>query len=94
VRVGGDVKPPELVSRREPVYPPLARQMHVQGTVSVEARIDRQGRVTEVVPLQGHPMLRTAAVEAVRHWTYRPATLNGQPVESASRVEVNFIAGK
>jgi protein TonB len=38
-------------------------------------------------------MLRQAAMDAVKRWTYRPAVLNGQPIESTSRVEVNFVAG-
>lgn len=93
-RVGGDVQPAELRTRRDPTYPPLARQSRVSGVVQLEARIGADGRVKEVRVLQGHPMLRSAAADAVKQWTYKPAMLNGQPIESSSRVEVNFVGGK
>jgi periplasmic protein TonB len=93
VRVGGNVRPAELLTRREPVYPPLARQSRVGGVVVMDVRIGADGRVKSVTPLEGHPMLRGAAVEAVRQWTYKPASLNGDAVESNSRIEVRFVAG-
>jgi TonB family protein len=94
LRVGGVVRPAELSTRREPVYPPLARQSRVGGAVKVDVKIGTDGRVKEVKAIEGHPMLRGAAVEAVKQWIYKPATLNGQPVESNSRVEINFVGGK
>jgi protein TonB len=93
-RVGGDVQAAELRTRRDPTYPPLARQSRVSGVVQLEAKIGADGRVKEVRVLQGHPMLRSAAADAVKQWTYKPAMLNGQPIESSSRVEVNFVGGK
>ena len=74
--------------------PQLARQAHVQGAVTVEAVIGADGKVISVNALQGHPMLKSAAMEAVKRWVYKPATLNGQPIESTSRVEVNFVGTK
>jgi TonB family protein len=89
-RVGGQVQEAVLVSRREPGYPPLAKQSRVQGIVHLEATVARDGKVTGVKVVSGHPLLREAAAEAVKHWIYRPALLNGQAVEVTTRVSVGF----
>jgi len=41
--------------------------------------------------VSGHPLLRSAAVAAVKQWVYRPTYLNGKPVESESRISLNFV---
>jgi TonB family protein len=90
VKVGGAVSEARLLARREPVYPPLARQARVSGTVRVQARITKDGQVTEVTVISGHPLLRQAALDAVKQWTYSPSMLNGQPVEAHTIVDVTF----
>jgi protein TonB len=40
--------------------------------------------------ISGHPLLAKAALEAVSHWLYRPTLLNGEPVEVATQITVNF----
>jgi len=82
--------PAELVSRVNPLYPPAARALRVEGTVQVEASIAKNGSVTNVRVISGHTLLRDAAAQAVRQWKYKPATLNGQPVESTSQVTLKF----
>jgi len=79
-----------LVKKVAPVYPPLARQAHIQGTVILKIVIDKSGNVFSVQLVRGHPMLSPAAMEAVRQWKYQPYLLNGEPVEVETNVEVNF----
>jgi len=43
-----------------------------------------------VLLVRGHPLLVSAAVEAVKNWVYRPTMLNGEPVEVATTIDVNF----
>ena len=90
VRVGGNITTPALVSRVEPVYPPLAVRAHVQGVVILEAVVDRQGRVESVTVLRSIPLLDAAAVEAVGQWRYSPLLLNGQPERFVLTVAVSF----
>lgn len=90
VMVGGDVKPPQLLIYVKPVYPPLARQARIQGQVRIAAILARDGSVTSMQLVSGHPLLVQAALDAVRLWRYRPTLLNGQPVEVAMSVDVNF----
>ena len=56
-----------------------------------EALVGPSGRVVETKLISGHPLLREAALGAVRQWTYKPAMLNGEPVESRTQVRVNFL---
>jgi TonB family protein len=91
IRVGGDVQPPVKVSAPSPQYTEIARKARIQGVVIVEAIIDKEGKVTNVKVLKGLPMgLDTAAADAVKKWTFQPATLNGKPVAVIYNLTVNF----
>jgi TonB family protein len=90
-RVGGGVTRPEIVTSAKPVYTELARRARVTGTVIVEAVIDEQGTVTDVRVLKGLPMgLDRSAVEAIKAWKFKPATLEGRPVPVYYVLTVNF----
>ena len=80
-----------LVRRVEPLYPTLARQVHVSGTVELRAIIAKDGGVINLEVISGHPMLVRAAVDAVRQWHYRPTLLNNQPVEVQTFITVKFV---
>jgi TonB family protein len=91
MRQGGQAVEARLVRRVAPVYPPLARQTRVSGIVRVRAVIGKDGKVKHVTALSGPPLLRQSAVETVARWLYNPAMLNGEPVESDTQVDVNFM---
>lgn len=90
VKVGGDVQPPKLVSSVMPVYPSVARSAGVSGKVIVQASISATGAVVATSVISGPALLRQAAVDAVRHWKYQPATLNGTPVAVDISVTMSF----
>jgi periplasmic protein TonB len=90
VRVGGNIKEPQKLKNIPPVYPDVAKQARVQGTVILEATIDTSGRVDNVRVLRGIPLLNEAALSAVRKWVYSPTMLNGTPVPVIMTVTVNF----
>jgi protein TonB len=92
VRIGGDVRPPRLLSGPAPVYPVLAKQSRIQGTVVIEAIIDERGNVIEEKVISGHPLLIPAAMKAVSQRKYEPTVLDGAPTPVDLRVEVNFHA--
>jgi len=73
-----------------PDYPLLARQMKVQGAVSLQALISRDGTIQELQILSGPEILAAAAREAVKQWHFKPYLQNGQPVETQARITVNF----
>jgi periplasmic protein TonB len=80
-----------LLHRVQPTYPALARQARIQGAVELRAIISKTGTIENLVVVRGHPMLATAAVEAVRQWRYRPYLLNGAPIEVETDITVNFL---
>jgi protein TonB len=90
LRPGGQVKMARLVHRVEPVYPMLARNMRVQGTVELSSVIGVDGRLKELRVLSGHPLLAGAAIDAVKQWIYEPTYLNGDPVEVIAPITVTF----
>ena len=73
-----------------PNYPLLARQMKVQGAVSLRVLIARDGTIQELDILSGPDILAAAAREAVKQWHFKPYLQNGQPVETQARITVNF----
>jgi protein TonB len=91
VNVGGAVNMASLVRRVEPVYPVLARQARISGTVELLGVIGVDGRIRELQVVNGHPLLARAALEAVRQWVYEPTLLNGKPVEVIAPITVNFV---
>jgi protein TonB len=90
VRVSQGVSQGLLVHKVQPQYPPLARQARIQGVVVLQALIGKDGTITNLHVVSGHPMLTTAALEAVKEWRYKPYYLNGEPVEVETTINVNF----
>ena len=90
VRPGGNLRAPERLLSRPPVYPEAARAARVDGTVILEATIDATGRVRDVRVLRSIPLLDRAAVEAVSGWRYAPTLLNGIAVPVLLTVTVTF----
>lgn len=80
-----------LLHKVQPIYPPIAHQARVQGAVELRAIISKAGTIENLVVVRGHPMLATAAVEAVRQWRYRPYLLNNEPIEVETEITVNFV---
>ena len=90
VRVSMGVSEGLLLERMNPSYPEIARRLHIAGTIALAATISKTGRIEDLRVLSGHPMLREAAIEAVKNWRYRPYLLNGQPVEVETTIEIHF----
>jgi TonB family protein len=90
VRVGGDVKPPVKTKNVTPVYPPIAKQTHVQGVVMLDVTIGTDGKVKDVKVLRSVKGLDDAAVTAVRAWEFKPTMVNGQVVQVIMTVPVIF----
>ena len=82
--------PAKLIHRVEPIYPQVARSMHLAGAVRLELSVGSDGRVRAIKTLSGSEFLANAATEAVRKWRYEPAKQNGKNVESQVEVQVNF----
>ncbi len=90
IRVGGNVQQAKLLKQPKPIYPPLAKQARIQGTVRFNAIIGKDGAIQNLQVVSGHPLLIPSATEAVKQWVYQPTLLNGEPVEVVTQIDVNF----
>ena len=75
--------------RVTPVYPAMAKSHNISGTVRVFAIIDENGKIW-VTNSEGPTMLRKAAEEAARGWTFPPSMVNSKPVRIAGYLDFEF----
>ncbi len=80
----------ELVQTVPPVYPTLARTLHIEGTVILSALIMEDGTVRDIKVVGGPEVLSAAAVDAVKKWRYKPYELNGKPIKNQTKIRVDF----
>ena len=93
IRRGGDVQQALLINQIKPVYPMLARQARIYGTVRLQAIIATDGTIKELQVISGHPLLIQAARDAVLQWRYKPTLLNGEPYEVITFIDIVFAPG-
>jgi protein TonB len=91
VHRGRGVTPPQLVYKVEPEFSEEARKTKHQGVVVLTIEVDASGNVGHVRVRQSLGLgLDENAIQAVSHWRFRPAILDGKPVATEATVEVNF----
>lgn len=89
--VGGGVSAPQVIYAQQPEFTDAARQAKVQGVCVVSLIVDAQGNPQRVQIVQHLGMgLDEKAVEAVRHYKFKPAMLQGHPVPVEVHINVNF----
>jgi len=81
---------PEALVRIEPEYPDLAREAGIEGAVTLLVLVGVSGRVVDVRVLRSAPVFDAAAIEALRHWVFRPALAGTRPVAVWVAVPVRF----
>jgi TonB family protein len=86
----GKVVPAELIASRNPVYPAIAKNSKMSGSVEMHFKIGIDGKVNNPVVVKGPPLLAQAAMEALQGWRYKPATLDGSPIESEATTVFDF----
>jgi periplasmic protein TonB len=90
VRLTSKLTQGRVLRRVEPLYPALAKQARIQGSVQIQIDISVTGAVDNVTLLSGHPLLRDAALQAAKQWLFIPTELNGLPVRAIGLLTFNF----
>jgi periplasmic protein TonB len=80
----------KLISRVEPIYPVLAKQIGRSGKVELHAIIGEDGTIQSLEAVGGDPMFFASAMQAVKQWRYTPTMLNGQPVKVDTYIAVIY----
>lgn len=74
----------------QPDYPPMARQLKIEGAVELEAVVSEAGTVEKVNIVSGNPVLTRPAAEAVKKWKFSPFTAEGKAVKAVVPVSLSF----
>jgi TonB family protein len=80
----------QVIHRVHPGYPKQARLKKLQGTVVLQAIVNKQGKVDSLQLISGDPLLAQAAADAVKQWRYKPYSHEGEPTDFQTRVTVDF----
>ena len=91
LRIGNGATPPTVLSRVEPQYTQEARLARLNGTVVLQTVVKNDGTVDVIRVVRGLPLgLTDSAVEALKQWKFRPGKKDGQDVDVALNIEINF----
>ena len=71
--------------RVAPMYPELAKRMHIEGTVRVQVTVAPDGSVTTAKAISGNKMLAPAAEDALKRWKFEP-----EAAASTENIAVDF----
>jgi TonB family protein len=90
-RIGGNVKPPQIIKHREPKYSDLALRLKYEGITVLQCTLTEAGTPEDIRIIRPAGFgLDENAVQAVKDWTFKPATREGRPVRVVVNVEVNY----
>jgi TonB family protein len=81
----------KALSLPKPIYPPIAKQTHTQGMVTVQVLIDESGKVISAKAVSGHPFLIPEAQKAAMQARFSPTTISDQPVKVSGVITYNFV---
>ena len=86
-----ELAPVTVITRVPPVYPLVAKQRRLSGSVVVQGTVGTDGKITGLQLISGPPIFRDAAFDAVKQWKFKPARLNGQAIEQSTRIRLDFV---
>lgn len=86
--------PPHTISKMDPVYPEKARRARIEGTVTLDLVVQKDGLPRDIHSVSSpSDLLSEAAIEAVKRWKFDPPTYQGSTVDAEVKIEVNFKIG-
>jgi protein TonB len=78
------------VSKPQPEYPAIAKQLKLEGTVNLNAFVTEDGSVEHIETISGNPVLARSAQDALKKWKFAKQTEDGKPVKFVASVSFNF----
>lgn len=83
-------KQPEVTKQVKPDFPEIARKAGIEGRVTVNALVGKDGKVEKVGEVTGNEVFREAAKAAALQWNFTPAIQNDRPVKVWVAIPFNF----
>jgi TonB family protein len=84
------LEPIQVVKTGQLVYPAIAKARNITGPAVVQVTVGKDGKPYNPQYVSGQPVFKDAAIQAVMGYVFKPAKLNGQPIEQSTRVRLNF----
>jgi periplasmic protein TonB len=78
------------ISKPQPDYPPVARQLKVEGTVELNATVNEDGTVEKADVVSGNPILAKAAADTLKKWKFSKMMEDGKPCKFVANVAFTF----
>jgi TonB family protein len=94
LKVSGGAMQTMAMKRPQPEYPAVAKAAGAEGTVKVQITVDENGQVVDAVAVDGHPLLRQAAIDAAKQWQFKAFELGGKPAKVQGVITFNFTLDK
>jgi TonB family protein len=85
-----ELEPMHVLKTVPPMYPPIARIRRLSGAVVIQITVGKDGKVRNPQFISGQPVFRDAAFDAVKQWKFKPAMLNGQPIDQSTQIKMDF----
>lgn len=85
-----ELEPLKVLKTVPPAYPAIAKVRRLSGQAEVEVTVGKDGRAHNPKFISGQPIFRDAAFDAVKQWLFKPARLNGEPIDQTTRIKVDF----
>ncbi len=83
--------PPQVVGVLTPEYPPFARSNRIQGRVTLQIQVYRDGSVGDIKILKSDsPLLNDAAIAAIKKVRFQPGKSGGNPVDTTVNIPIDF----
>jgi periplasmic protein TonB len=89
-KVSHDEAMKAAISKVDPQYPAMAKQLKIVGSVELEAVVTENGSVEKVNIVSGNPVLTRPAADALKQWKFAPFTADGKPVKALATLNFNF----
>jgi protein TonB len=84
------LEPLQVLKTGPLVYPAIARARGITGPAVVQVTVGKDGKPHDPKFISGQPIFKDAAFQAVMGYLFKPAKLNGQPIEQSTTVRLNF----
>jgi len=72
------------------VYPAIAKARGITGPAVVQVTVGKDGKPHDPKFISGQPIFKDAAFQAAMGYQFKPAKLNGQPIEQSTIIRLNF----
>jgi periplasmic protein TonB len=84
------LEPAQVLKRVPPVYLEIAKARRLSGSATVQGLVGKDGKISNLQLTSGLPVFRESVFQAMQQCQFKPARLNGQPIEQSIQLRFDF----